>query len=78
MLGIIATIIGLYYAFAGAHWEYGGRALVVFAGALLATAISFILPSGTPEKRRKLVFTVTEEEIFNDLVGKPVPVVEEK
>ncbi len=38
-LGIVATSAGLYYAFAGGHTAYGGRALIVL---LIAATISVI------------------------------------
>ncbi|MDR8392629.1 APC family permease [Aliifodinibius sp. S!AR15-10] len=40
-VGILTTLVALYFAFAGAHWQYGGRALIVTAGALLVTVVSF-------------------------------------
>ncbi len=39
--GIVLTLVALYYAFAGTHLAYGGRALVVLLVALVATCISF-------------------------------------
>lgn len=42
-IGIVATLVALYFAFAGAHWQYGSRALVVTGAALLTTIISFWL-----------------------------------
>jgi amino acid transporter len=43
-LGIVATLIGLYYAFKGVHGRFGGRALGVLAVAAVATALSALSP----------------------------------
>lgn len=48
-IGTIATLVALYFAFAGAHWQYGSRALIVTAAALLTTIISFWM-AGKSEK----------------------------
>ena len=42
--GLLCTAVGLYYAFEGAHIQYGGKALVVLIAALAATGISFAIP----------------------------------
>jgi amino acid transporter len=76
LIGIAVTLISLYYAFAGAHLEYGGRALIVLLGAFLAALVSFIFPSADTGKQSELIFTVSEEDIFNDLAGEPIPVME--
>ena len=46
ILGAIGTIVGLYYAFAGAHVEFGRRALIVIIIAFIAAVVSFLAPSG--------------------------------
>lgn len=47
--GIVLTLLALHYAFLGAHGTYGSRALVVLAGALAATVISFRFRKHIPE-----------------------------
>ena len=46
-MGIVLTLVALYYAFAGAHLQYGLRALVVFGAAGAVTALSRILQPRT-------------------------------
>jgi amino acid transporter len=41
--GIILTTLSIYYAFAGSHVEFGGRALLVILVALGFTVVSFII-----------------------------------
>jgi amino acid transporter len=41
VVGIVATVFGLYYAFLGAHVYYGSKALIVLAVALALAAISY-------------------------------------
>jgi amino acid transporter len=43
VLGIVGTVVALYYAYAGAHGIYGVRSLWVFGGALVAALISYAL-----------------------------------
>ena len=45
--GIVLTLISLYYAFAGTHLEFGGRALVAILTALGVAALSFAMSSKT-------------------------------
>jgi len=45
VVGAAAAAVCLYFAFAGAHAEYGLRALVVILAALAASAVSFGLPA---------------------------------
>ncbi|MDX1636448.1 MAG: APC family permease [Balneolaceae bacterium] len=58
--GILATLVALYFAFAGAHWQYGSRALIVTAEALLATMVSFRM-ADKPEKNTIPVVVNGEE-----------------
>ena len=44
--GIALTLMSLYYAFAGAHLEFGSRALVVILTALVVAGLSFAISSG--------------------------------
>ncbi|MEM8969075.1 MAG: APC family permease [Bacteroidota bacterium] len=39
--GILITLFGLYYAFAGAHGYYGSRAVLVLGGVLLLSVLSY-------------------------------------
>lgn len=55
VLGVVATGICLYYAFAGSHLQYGPRALIVLLVALAATGLSFRLPTTIPWTARKMV-----------------------
>ena len=41
--GIILTTLSIYYAFAGSHLEFGGRALLVILVALGSAVVSFII-----------------------------------
>ena len=41
--GIVLTTLSIYYAFAGSHVEFGGRALLVILVALGAAIFSFII-----------------------------------
>jgi amino acid transporter len=43
--GILLTAIALYFAFAGAHTQFGGGAIVVLLAAAMATVVSFALPA---------------------------------
>ncbi len=72
LVGIAATVIGLYYAFAGAHLEFGLRALVVLLGALIVTSISFILPSDRQKAPPQSIFNITESEVANELMAQPL------
>ncbi len=40
-VGVLVTILGLYYAFAGAHSYYGGRAVLVLGLVLLLSILSY-------------------------------------
>jgi len=42
--GLALTGVGLYFAFAGSHAQYGVRALIVLLAALAAAGVSFLLP----------------------------------
>lgn len=53
-LGIVVTLVALYFAFAGAHWMYGSRALIVTAGALLVTVVSFRMADKPVENRPEI------------------------
>lgn len=51
LIGIALTLVGLYFAFAGAHLDYGLRALVVLAAAgLLAAAGHRWTPTPAPSR----------------------------
>lgn len=78
ILGVAATLTGLYYAFAGAHFHYGIRALVVLIGALVATGISFLLPSATETGESEGLLEISEAEIMTDLIGAHSLVFEEE
>ena len=43
ILGVVITTLSIYYAFAGSHVEFGGRALLVILVALGAAIFSFII-----------------------------------
>jgi amino acid transporter len=43
LAGILATLTGLYYAFAGSHLAYGGRASIVIAASLILTTMAFLV-----------------------------------
>lgn len=43
MIGLVLTVVGIYYAFKGAHGLYGVRSIWIFAGALVAAVISYLL-----------------------------------
>jgi hypothetical protein len=45
VVGAATAAVCLYFAFAGAHAEYGLRALVVILTALAASVVSFVLPA---------------------------------
>lgn len=54
-VGVLTTLVALYFAFAGAHWQYGSRALIVTAGALIVTVISFRMADKSEESRSHAV-----------------------
>jgi amino acid transporter len=41
--GIVLTVLSIYYAFAGRHVEFGGRALLVILVALGSATLSFVV-----------------------------------
>lgn len=43
VVGVVGTVVALYYAFAGAHGTYGTRALLIFIGAAVAAVLSYAL-----------------------------------
>jgi len=43
VIGVVLTIVGIYYAFAEVHGYFGGRAFWIFVGALVAAVISYAL-----------------------------------
>lgn len=43
VVGIVLTTFSIYYAFAGTHGEFGGRALLVMLVALVAAVFSFVI-----------------------------------
>jgi amino acid transporter len=53
IIGIIVTLVGLHYAFEGAHAYYGLRAGIVLLLALSVTAISFMMPKYVSNKAFK-------------------------
>jgi amino acid transporter len=65
--GFAATLFGLYFAFAGAHTFYGGRALLVLGTALLIAAVSTWTSKRRSQERRSLKFRIREQEITNEL-----------
>ncbi len=73
ILGAIATLVALYYAFAGAHWQYGSRAFIVLSFAFVATVISFWLSSWQANKKRSGLFIpLTEADVLSGLERIPV------
>lgn len=46
-IGVVATLVALYYAFYGAHGTYYWRALIIGGVAALATLVAHIVPSTT-------------------------------
>lgn len=50
LAGIVLTVVGIYYAFAGAHALFGGLAALIFAGALVVALLSLALaPKVSPD-----------------------------
>jgi amino acid transporter len=49
LVGVIATIATLYYAFVGVHGDYYWRALIILGVAALATALAHFVPSSDVE-----------------------------
>jgi multisubunit Na+/H+ antiporter MnhG subunit len=43
VLGIVGTVLGIYYAFAGAHGIFGTRSLILFAVAAVLAVVSHLL-----------------------------------
>lgn len=68
LTGVAMTLVSLYYAFAGGHAEYGGRALVVLLGALTATTISFVFPQRETETVLEKTTAVPAESILNEIM----------
>ncbi len=74
--GIVATLIGLYFAFADAHFHYGIRALAVLGGALTVTAISFALSALKIPSAAVRTLDISDDEVFEAFLRQTQPVEE--
>lgn len=62
LLGLVATVFGLYAAFAGSHAEYGGRSLIMVAVVVAITGLSTLM-SGRARRTHAATEPIPELEI---------------
>jgi amino acid transporter len=67
LIGAILTVVGLHYAFAGAHGKYGWRAVIVLAIAAAATIVDYLIPGSRGEE------AVIDLEADGNLDAAPMP-----
>jgi len=62
VLGVVGTIVAIYYAFAGAHGIFGVRAIWIFVGSLVAAVIPYAL-RGTSGMAEHLAEEIEQQEV---------------